>query len=110
MDWNPYNDELSFASAMRGRLVAAGFDPDIGVVVETSRNGWGGPTRPTGPSTSPNRDVFVDQSRIDRRFSKASYCNQTGAVLGERPTAAPAAGDWFPAQFQQLMQYAYPPL
>jgi cellulose 1,4-beta-cellobiosidase len=149
---------------MRNRLIAAGFDPGIGFVVDTSRNGWGGPARPTGPATSPDPNAFVDQSRIDRRYRKANYCNQAGAGLGERPAAAPAAGihayawikppgesdgsstaipgatfdrmcdptyagpprggnivtgalpgappagTWFPAQFQQLMRNAYPPM
>ena len=43
--------------------------------------GWG------GPSTPLNADLF-----IDRRFSKASYCNQAGVGPGERPAAAPATG------------------
>jgi cellulose 1,4-beta-cellobiosidase len=164
VDWNPFNDELTFAPAMRSRLVAAGFAADVGFVVDTSRNGWGGPTRPAGPSTALDPNVFVNESRIDRRFDKANYCNQAGAGLGERPTTAPADGihayawikppgesdgasipipgaafdrmcdptyagpprgsyyhtgalagappfgAWFPAQFQQLMQNAYPPL
>lgn len=164
VDWNQFNDELTFAQAMRDRLVAAGFDPGIGFLVDTSRNGWGGPNRPTSPSTSTNLDVYVDESRIDRRLFKANYCNQAGAGLGERPAAAPvdgihayawikppgesdgssslipgmpfdrmcdptydwwlggsthktgalpnapAEGTWFSAQFQELMQNAYPPL
>jgi cellulose 1,4-beta-cellobiosidase len=92
VDWNHFNDELTFAQALRGELVAAGFAHDIGFLVDTSRNGWGGPARPTGPGTSMDLNTFVDQSRIDRRFVKSNYCNQAGAGLGERPTAAPAAG------------------
>jgi cellulose 1,4-beta-cellobiosidase len=166
VDFNQFNDELSFAQALRVPLVQAGFAPGVGLLVDTSRNGWGGPTRPTGPSTSTDYNRFVDESRIDRRISKGNYCNQSGAGLGERPTAAPADGihayvwikppgesdgasiplpmpgvnfdrmcdptyggpprgsytptgalpgappfgEWFSAQFQQLMQNAYPPL
>src|SRR5690606_5098357 len=40
-DWNPYKDELSFAQAFRNRLVAEGFSPNIGMLIDTSRNGWG---------------------------------------------------------------------
>ncbi|GAA4457516.1 hypothetical protein GCM10023170_053900 [Phytohabitans houttuyneae] len=155
VDWNQFNDEVTFA----------GFAAGIGFLVDTSRNGWGGPARPVAPSTSMDPNVFVDESRIDRRVTKGNYCNQAGAGLGERPTAAPAEGihayawikppgesdgasipipgaaafdrmcdptftgpprgssthtgalagappfgAWFPAQFQQLMQNAYPPL
>ncbi|MGN9911195.1 glycoside hydrolase family 6 protein [Phytohabitans sp. LJ34] len=164
VDWNQFNDELTFAQAVRVPLVQAGFPAGIGLLIDTSRNGWGGPTRPTGPSTSTDANWFVDESRIDRRISKGNYCNQTGAGLGERPTAAPVDGiqayvwikppgesdgasipipgaafdrmcdptydgpprgsstpsgalpgappfgAWFPAQFRQLMQNAYPPL
>ncbi|PWI12728.1 cellulose 1,4-beta-cellobiosidase [Streptomyces sp. Act143] len=167
VDWNQYVDEQSFAQALRDKLVAAGFDSGLGMLIDTSRNGWGGTARPTkaGPTTSV--DDYVNGSRIDRRIHAGNWCNQTGAGIGERPTAAPAtgidayvwvkppgesdgsssavpndegkgfdrmcdptyggnarngnnptgalpnapvAGHWFSAQFQQLMQNAYPPL
>ena len=34
----------------------------------------------------------MDQSRIDRRPTRISWCNQVGAGIGERPRAAPAPG------------------
>ncbi|MFI7616007.1 glycoside hydrolase family 6 protein [Nonomuraea terrae] len=51
-----------------------------------------GSARPTGPSTSTDVDVFVDQSRVDRRVHAGNWCNQSGAGMGVRPTASPAAG------------------
>ncbi|MDH6604807.1 cellulose 1,4-beta-cellobiosidase [Streptomyces sp. SAI-208] len=167
VDWNQYVDEQSFAQALRDKLVAAGFESGLGMLIDTSRNGWGGTARPTkaGPTTSV--DDYVNGSRIDRRIHAGNWCNQSGAGIGERPTAAPAtgidayvwvkppgesdgsssavpndegkgfdrmcdptyggnarngnnptgalpnapvAGHWFSAQFQQLMQNAYPPL
>ncbi|WP_396710868.1 glycoside hydrolase family 6 protein [Microbispora sp. H11081] len=167
VDWNWYVDEQSFAVGLRNALVAKGFPNTLGMLIDTSRNGWGGSARPTAASTSTNVDTFVNQSRIDRRIHAGNWCNQSGAGLGERPTAAPAAGldayvwikppgesdgsssqipndegkgfdrmcdptytgnslngnnmsgalsgapvsgHWFSAQFQQLMQNAYPPL
>jgi cellulose 1,4-beta-cellobiosidase len=92
VDWNTFVDELSFARAFRAKLVAKGFDPGIGMLIDTSRNGWGGPQRPTGPSASSDLNTFVDQSRIDRRYHIANWCNQVGTGLGERPVAAPADG------------------
>ncbi|MFB9250102.1 glycoside hydrolase family 6 protein [Sphaerisporangium melleum] len=92
VDWNDYVDELSFAQAFRNRLIAAGFPPTIGMVIDTSRNGWGGPARPRAPSTSTDVNTFVDQSRMDRRVTVANWCNQTGTGLGERPRADPAPG------------------
>jgi cellulose 1,4-beta-cellobiosidase len=92
IDWNRYNDELTFAQAFRSRLVTQGFSSNIGMLIDTSRNGWGGPNRPTGPSTSSDPNTFVNQSRIDRRIHKGNWCNQSGAGLGERPQSAPASG------------------
>jgi cellulose 1,4-beta-cellobiosidase len=92
VDWNFYVDELTFAQAFRQELVAQGFSPDIGMLIDTSRNGWGGPNRPTGPSTSTDLNTFVNASRVDRRIHAGNWCNQSGAGLGERPTAAPEPG------------------
>jgi cellulose 1,4-beta-cellobiosidase len=92
IDFNRYNDELTFAQAFRNRLVQEQFSQNIGMLIDTSRNGWGGPNRPTAPSTSTDPNTFVEASRIDRRIHKGNWCNQSGAGMGERPRAAPAAG------------------
>ncbi|MEU0006813.1 glycoside hydrolase family 6 protein [Streptomyces sp. NPDC006314] len=167
VDWNRYADELSFAQAFRSQLVSVGFNANIGMLIDTSRNGWGGAARPSGPGAKTSVDTYVDGGRYDRRIHIGNWCNQSGAGLGERPQANPAAGIdayvwmkppgesdgsssavpndegkgfdrmcdpaytgnarngnnlsgalpnaplsgyWFSAQFQQLMQNAYPPL
>jgi cellulose 1,4-beta-cellobiosidase len=167
LDWNNYADEQSFAQALRTKLVAAGFPSSLGMLIDTSRNGWGGTARPAGPGPQTSVDAYVDGGRIDRRIHAGNWCNQSGAGLGERPKAAPAAGidayvwvkppgesdgasqeipneegkrfdrmcdptyggnarngnnpsgalggaplagQWFSAQFQELMKNAYPPL
>ncbi|MGW0947366.1 glycoside hydrolase family 6 protein [Streptomyces sp. NPDC002623] len=167
VDWNRYVDELSYAQAFRNQLVSTGFRSNIGMLIDTSRNGWGGAARPAGPGATTTVDTYVDGGRYDRRIHIGNWCNQSGAGLGERPQAAPAAGidayvwmkppgesdgsssaipndegkgfdrmcdptytgnprngnnmsgslanaplsgHWFSAQFQQLMQNAYPPL
>ncbi|MEV4361952.1 glycoside hydrolase family 6 protein [Nonomuraea sp. NPDC049625] len=92
VDWNWYVDEQSFAAALRSALIAKGFKSGLGMLIDTSRNGWGGSARPSGPSTSTNVDDFVNQSRTDRRIHAGNWCNQSGAGLGARPTASPAAG------------------
>ncbi|WP_275980117.1 glycoside hydrolase family 6 protein [Couchioplanes caeruleus] len=92
VDWNYYVDELTFAQAFRQKLVQVGFDSGIGMLIDTSRNGWGGANRPAAASTSTNVDTFVNQSRIDRRIHAGNWCNQDGAGLGERPRANPATG------------------
>jgi cellulose 1,4-beta-cellobiosidase len=102
VDFNDYIDELIFAQAFRNRLIQAGFASNIGMLIDTSRNGWGScvvspcqpiqTTRPTAPSTSTDLNTFVNESRIDRRIHAGNWCNQAGAGLGERPRANPASG------------------
>jgi cellulose 1,4-beta-cellobiosidase len=89
VDWNSHLEESTFVDAMHAALVTAGFPERIGALLDTSRNGWGGPARPTAASTSTDINTFVDQSRIDRRPARLLWCNQKGAGLGEPPRAAP---------------------
>ncbi|MCU7821729.1 glycoside hydrolase family 6 protein [Kitasatospora sp. DSM 101779] len=92
VDWNYYVDELSFAQALRTKLVGEGFNSSIGMLIDTSRNGWGGAARPAGPGPLTSVDDYVNGSRVDRRIHAGNWCNQSGAGLGERPTTAPATG------------------
>ncbi|MGW3913807.1 glycoside hydrolase family 6 protein [Streptomyces sp. NPDC005070] len=92
VDWNRYVDELSFAQAFRNQLVSVGFNSGIGMLIDTSRNGWGGTARPGGPGATTSVDTYVDGGRYDRRIHIGNWCNQSGAGLGERPKAAPATG------------------
>lgn len=90
-EWNSYFDEADFTQAFKQRLVAAGFPSSVGMIVDTSRNGWGGPDRPTAASTSTTLNTYVNESRIDRRTHRGAWCNPLGAGIGERPVASPAA-------------------
>jgi cellulose 1,4-beta-cellobiosidase len=92
IDWNRYVDEQSYAQAMRTQLVSIGFPSGIGMLIDTSRNGWGGTARPTGPGATTNVDTYVNGGRYDRRIHLGNWCNQSGAGLGERPQASPATG------------------
>ncbi|MGH3067342.1 MAG: glycoside hydrolase family 6 protein [Streptosporangiaceae bacterium] len=165
--YNPYIDELTYDEAMYSNFVSAGFPATIGMLIDTSRNGWGGPDRPTAASTSTDLNTFVNATKVDRRPFRGDWCNQNGAGLGPFPQANPnssfthlyayvwikppgesdgdyptathahgdphcdpngtntdgngntyptnaipgydiPAGQWFPAQFTQLVQNAYP--
>jgi len=92
IDFNRYVDEQSFAIAYRAKLISSGFNSNIGMLIDTSRNGWGGSARPTAASTSTDMNTWVNASRIDRRIHAGNWCNQSGAGLGERPRATPATG------------------
>jgi cellulose 1,4-beta-cellobiosidase len=93
-DWNDFIDEQPYLTTLRSELTAGSnpYPTGIGMLIDTSRNGWGGPSRPTAASTSTDLRTFVMASRIDRRIHKGNWCNQDGAGIGTRPTAAPAAG------------------
>jgi cellulose 1,4-beta-cellobiosidase len=93
-DFNDYIDDQAYDIALRNALITGtdAYPASIGMLIDTSRNGWGGPNRPTGPSTSTVLQTFVMQSRIDLRIHKGNWCNQSGAGIGLRPVAAPAAG------------------
>ena len=91
-EFNPNFDERDFVTALRNRFVSNGAPSTIGMLIDTSRNGWGGTARPTAVSTSTDRNTYVNQSKIDRRPHRGGWCNQNGAGIGFRPTATPFAG------------------
>jgi cellulose 1,4-beta-cellobiosidase len=91
IDFNRYIDEVSYVRAYQPVLSSA-IGHNVSMIIDTSRNGWGGPDRPTGESTSTDPITYMDQSRIDRRIHLGNWCNQSGAGLGARPAAAPETG------------------
>ncbi len=91
-EWNDYFEELDYVQDWRDAMIAGEQAPArLGMLIDTGRNGWGGPNRPTAVSTSTVRDTYVDQSRIDKRFHRGNWCNQAGGV-GFRPQANPQPG------------------
>ncbi|HYD42318.1 MAG TPA: glycoside hydrolase family 6 protein [Anaeromyxobacter sp.] len=89
-EYNPDIDEAGYAADMWGRLTAAGWPGSIGMIVDTSRNGWGGSQRPRAPSTQVfDFERFVNESRVDRRAHRGLWCNVAGAGIGELPGAVP---------------------
>ena len=90
-EYNPMFDEVDFTTAMHGAFVAAGFPAGTGMLIDTSRNGWGGAARPTGASGS-TVDTYVNSGRTDRRNHRGNWCNQSGSGIGARPAASPVAG------------------
>lgn len=91
-DWNDHIEERSFANALRTALITGtdAYPTSVGLLLDTSRNGWGGAERPTGPSTSTVRNTFVRATTLDRRIHKGNWGNQSGAGIGARPVANPS--------------------
>jgi len=86
-EFNPRFDERDFATNLQAAFASRGC-VNCGMLIDTSRNGWGGPNRPTAVSTSTDLNTYVNQSRIDRRPHRGGWCNQNGAGIGFRPTAS----------------------
>ena len=93
-DWNDYIDEQPYIIALRSAVTSgnSAYPTSVGVIIDTSRNGWGGANRPTAASTSTVLSTFVMESRIDKRIHKGNWCNQNGAGIGARPIANPLTG------------------
>ena len=91
-DWNDHIEERSFALALRTALTTGtnAYPTSVGLLLDTSRNGWGGTARPTGPSTSTVLNTFVRATTLDRRIHKGNWGNQSGAGIGARPVANPS--------------------
>ena len=87
--YNQYIDESSYDTAMYNAFVSAGFPSSIGMLIDTSRNGWGGANRPRAANTLPDLNALVDANRVDRRLDRGNWCNQP-AGIGARPIANPA--------------------
>jgi len=91
-EWNDYFDEISYNKAMKNLFVQRGLPSSIGMLIDTSRNGWGGSNRPSRTSSSNDINTYVNESRLDRREHRGNWCNQGGAGLGVRPVANPVSG------------------
>lgn len=89
-EWNPYFDETDFTGALYSGFVGAGWPSSIGFLIDTGRNGWGGPNRPTA-AIGNDINTYVNSGRVDRRDHRGNWCNASGAGLGVAPTSAPGA-------------------
>ncbi|MGD0548674.1 MAG: glycoside hydrolase family 6 protein, partial [Terracidiphilus sp.] len=87
--YNPEIDEEDYAAEFDAGFIAAGFPSSLGMLIDTSRNGWGGPLRPTGPGASSVIDTFVDETKIDERDDMGQWCNQENQGVGVPPTVNP---------------------
>lgn len=104
-EWNPYFDEADFTAALYSGFVAKGWPSSIGFLIDTSRNGWGGPDRPTGASGT-TVDAYADSGRIDKRLHRGNWCNASGAGMGQPPQAAPAG---YPGSHLDAFVWVKPP-
>ncbi len=96
--WNPAVDELTYANMLRDYFTSSGaaigtakFDSNkLGFIIDTARNGWGAPGRPT-PENSTKGTIVTDANRVDKRVHRGHWCNVNHAGIGESPKASPSA-------------------
>lgn len=90
-NWNDFIDERSYANALRDALTRGdkAYPAGVGLLLDTSRNGWGGSHRPTGPSAAQDLKTFVRETTIDKRIHKGNWGNQLGTGIGARPQVNP---------------------
>jgi cellulose 1,4-beta-cellobiosidase len=91
--YDPFIDELTYDEAMYTNLVSAGFSANVGMLIDTSRDGWGDPSlRPTAAcstTTCTTTSEFVNSSKIDERPFRGDWCNPENAGIGAVPQANP---------------------
>jgi cellulose 1,4-beta-cellobiosidase len=91
--YDPYIDEFTYDQAMYSNLVSAGFPSTVGMLIDTSRDGWGDPSlRPTGAcatTTCTTTAQFVNASKVDERPFRGDWCNPENAGIGALPQANP---------------------
>ncbi len=104
--YDPDIDEADYTANLYNAFTQNGWPTTVGFIIDTSRDGWGGPSRPTGPSTSASVNTFVAQSKIDRRPYRGLWCNQAGAGMGYRPQANPKG---YPDSHLQAFVWVKPP-
>ncbi|MFT7561379.1 MAG: cellulose 1,4-beta-cellobiosidase [Flavobacteriales bacterium] len=90
-EWNLQFDEKSYVQAWRLGMIERGAPSTIGMLIDTSRNGWGGVNRPEAVSTATNVNDYANESRVDGRFHRGNWCNQPGGI-GFKPWADPYTG------------------
>ncbi|WP_234986507.1 glycoside hydrolase family 6 protein [Demequina sp. NBRC 110055] len=99
-------DEADWTASLYDLLVDEGFPESTGMLIDTSRNGWGGSSRPVAAASSDSVDALVEASKVDRRWHRSAWCNQKGAGLGRLPQALPAG---FPGSHLDALIWAKPP-
>ncbi|MGG4218255.1 glycoside hydrolase family 6 protein [Paenibacillus jamilae] len=88
-EWNPNFDESDFAESLHRDFVSAGWPSSLGMLIDTGRNGWGGPNRPTS-AVGNDINSYVNSGRVDKRLHRGNWCNSSGAGMGTPPQTAPA--------------------
>lgn len=104
-EWNPNFDESDYTAALYKSFTNAGWPSTLGFLIDTSRNGWGGPNRPTA-AIGNDINSYVNSGRVDRRAHRGLWCNNSGAGIGVPPQVAPTG---YPSSHLDAFVWVKPP-
>ncbi|BCD97467.1 glycoside hydrolase family 6 protein [Marinagarivorans cellulosilyticus] len=85
-EWNSAVDEMTYIDRFNAAVKSEqpGFNP--GFIIDTARNGWGRPGRPTPGSGSRGTNL---SDKVDLRAHRGHWCNVDKAGVGETSKASP---------------------
>lgn len=97
-DWNPRFTELDYTHDWleEFRSYSEKETQHLGVIIDTSRNGWGQAYSRLQDADITQDPDSVNEYRIDQREHRQNWCNVPGG-LGKRPQAAPPNYPWVDA-------------
>ena len=94
-EWNRIVDELSYIDKLRSELVAAGFPQDLGFIVDTGRNGWGGAEPAAGRGRRRRRHAHRPPRPPRQLVQRAQHRHRRAAARepgrDARPTSTPTS-------------------
>ena len=95
---NPHLGELSYTKRWLESLqtLAPEGTQDLGVLIDTSRNGWGMAQQQLLDAPAADTMEQLTTQRIDQREHRKNWCNQASGI-GERPKASPQNKPWIDA-------------
>ncbi len=97
-DWNPNFDEWHYTQQWLEtiRALAPASTAHLGMLIDTSRNGWGQSHKTLQGSATAQNVSQVDTHRLDQREHRWNWCNQASGI-GKRPQATPDSKSWIDA-------------
>lgn len=98
-DWNPRVDEFTFTEDWLASIQQLSNIRDtyhLGMLIDTSRNGWGQAHIRLQDATPTQDPKQVNDHRIDQREHRENWCNQPSGI-GKRPQIAPEDKPWLDA-------------
>lgn len=97
-NWTQRIDELTYSQDWLARMqqLSPKETGHLGMLIDTSRNGWGQAHKVLEGSDISQDPELVNEFRIDQRGHRQNWCNQPSGI-GKRPQADPNSKSWLDA-------------